>query len=68
MEAERAAIAELKAGQISGLRILVERYQAQAVQAATFIVKDTSLAEEIVQEAFLRAYQRIDQFDLNRST
>jgi len=63
MEAEKAAIAELKSGQIDGLRYLVESYQAQAVQAATLIIRDGSVAEEIVQEAFMRVYERIYQFD-----
>lgn len=65
-ETDQAAIAQLKAGQISGLQALVERYQAQAVQAATLITRDRAAAEDVVQEAFLRAYQRIAQFDAAR--
>lgn len=66
MQSDETAISQLKAGQIKGLRSLVEQYQAQAVQAATLIVGDPSLAEEIVQEAFLRVHAKIGQFDTSR--
>ncbi len=66
MQDDQTAIDQLKAGQISGLHSLVERYQVPAVQAAALIVGDPSLAEEIVQEAFLRVYAKIGQFDSSR--
>jgi RNA polymerase sigma-70 factor, ECF subfamily len=65
-DADQVVIAQLKAGRISGLQSLVERYQAPAVQAATLITQDRAVAEEVVQEAFLRAYHRIAQFDAAR--
>ncbi|MCS7222383.1 MAG: sigma-70 family RNA polymerase sigma factor [Anaerolineae bacterium] len=63
---EHEAIARLKRGDISGLEVLVRRYQVQAVRAATLITRDRALAEDIVQAAFLRAYERISQFDSGR--
>ncbi len=42
------------------------RHQLRAVRAAYLIVRDPALAEVIAQEAFLRAYSRIGQFDVNR--
>ncbi|MER3544402.1 MAG: RNA polymerase subunit sigma-24 [Chloroflexota bacterium] len=63
---EEEAIARLKRGNISGLEALVRRYQVQAVRAATLITRDRALAEDIVQAAFLRAYERIGQFDSGR--
>jgi RNA polymerase sigma-70 factor, ECF subfamily len=63
---EHEAIAGLKRGQIEGLAPLVERYQQQAIYAATLITRDRPLAEDIVQTAFLRAYERIAQFDARR--
>jgi RNA polymerase sigma-70 factor (ECF subfamily) len=65
-ERERDAIERLRRGDIDGLEVLVRRYQLQAVRAAVLITRDRALAEDIVQSAFLRAYQRIDQFDASR--
>ncbi len=63
---EHEAIARLKRGDIGGLEALVRKYQVQAVRAAYLITRDRALAEDIVQAAFLRAYERIGQFDAGR--
>jgi len=64
---EAEAITKLKAGNVTALRTLVEMYQVQSVQAAFLIIQDRAAAEDIVQNAFLRAYERIDQFDNSRA-
>jgi len=64
---ERKAIERLKRGDIQGLETLVRAYQVQAVRAAYLVARDRDQAEEIVQAAFLRSYERIDQFDAGRS-
>jgi RNA polymerase sigma-70 factor (ECF subfamily) len=64
---ERKAIEQLKQGDIQGLETLVRAYQVQAVRAACLVTHDRRLAEEIVQAAFLRSYERIEQFDVDRS-
>jgi len=61
--AERAAVARLRRGDVGGLEALVRAYQARAVRAAYLVTRDRALAEEVVQEAFVRAYERIGQFD-----
>ena len=63
---ERQAIERLKRGDVSGLEVLVRRHQAQAVQAAYLILRDCSLAEDVVQGAFVRAYEGIGRFDAER--
>lgn len=63
---EIQAIARLKQGDLSGLEALVRCYQVKAVHAAILIVHDREQAEEIVQNAFFRAAQKIDQFDERR--
>ena len=63
---EQEAIARLKRGDVGGLEALVRRYQVQAVRTAYLITRDRALAEDTVQAAFLRAYERIDQFDAGR--
>ena len=63
---EIEAITRLKHGDVRGLEVLVRKYQLDAVRIANSITKDLGLAEEIVQEAFLRVYWCIDQFDDRR--
>ena len=63
---ERSAIARLKQGDIGGLETLVRGYQVRAVRAAALITHDRAQAEDIVQNAFIRAYERIHQFDETR--
>jgi RNA polymerase sigma-70 factor (ECF subfamily) len=63
---ERQAIARLKAGDIAALDTLVELFYVRAVRAAFLVTRDRPLAEDVVQTAFLRAYERIAQFDSAR--
>ncbi len=63
---EHAAIVRLKQGDIGGLETLVRAYQVRAVRAAALITHDRALAEDLVQSAFIRAFERIDQFDDGR--
>lgn len=63
---DQIALSRLKQGDLNGLEILVNRYQAQAVRAAYLILYDRALAEDVVQSAFLKAAERIHQFDEER--
>jgi len=63
---EAEAIARLKQGDAGGLAMLVRRYQSPALRAACLITRDLALAEDIVQAAFVRACERIGQFDARR--
>lgn len=60
------AIQRLKSGDIVGLEILVSRYQAKALRVAFLIIHDEALAEDLVQETFVRLYRRIGGFDSTR--
>jgi RNA polymerase sigma-70 factor (ECF subfamily) len=64
---EKEAISRLKHGDISGLETLVRAYQVQAVGAADLITRDLAQAQDIVQTAFLRVYEHIQQFDDSRA-
>jgi RNA polymerase sigma-70 factor (ECF subfamily) len=59
-------IHRLKNGDIAGLETLIARYQVKAVRTAYFIIHDAQLAEDVVQDAFIRVYQRIRGFDESR--
>jgi len=60
---DHKAISRIKQGDLDGLEILVERYQSQAVHASYLILFDRSLAEDIVQMAFVKVAERIQQFN-----
>jgi RNA polymerase sigma-70 factor (ECF subfamily) len=45
---------------------LVSRYATPAVNFAARIVQDRALAEDLVQEAFVRAFQRLETYDPQR--
>ncbi len=63
---DRLAISRLRQGDLNGLETLVGRYQVRAVHAAYLILFDRMLAEEVVQAAFVKAAQRIHQYDDRR--
>lgn len=64
---EKQAVQRLTQGDIGGLEYLVVMHQVRAIRASYLITRDVGLAEEIVQEAFLRAYRSIQGFDPTRS-
>jgi RNA polymerase sigma-70 factor, ECF subfamily len=63
---ERKAVERLKRGDVGGLEVLVRRYHTRAVRAAYLVVHDRSLAEDLAQGAFVRAYEGIGRFDADR--
>ena len=60
------AIRRLKHGDIGGLEILMQQYQVKAARAAFLITHDESVAQDVVQETFIRICKRIHQFDESR--
>lgn len=63
---ERRAVERLKGGDPGGLEALVKAHQVRAVRAAYLICRDRALAEDVVQSAFVKAYERIGQYDATR--
>ena len=63
---EKQAVQRLKRGDIGGLEFLISRYQVKAVRAAYLITRDVGLAEEVVQESFVRTHRAIRGFDETR--
>ena len=60
------AIRQLKNGDIGGLECLIARYQDKALRTAFLVTHDESLAEDAVQDTFVRFYQRAKHFDETR--
>ena len=63
---ETQAIILLKKGDPAGLAALVKLHQVKALRTAALITGDPHTAEDIVQNAFLRAAEKIHQFDEKR--
>jgi RNA polymerase sigma-70 factor (ECF subfamily) len=60
------AIRRLKRGEIGGLECLIARYQGKALRTAFLITHDEPLAEDVVQDTFVRFYQRVKYFNETR--
>lgn len=45
---------------------LVRRYERRLLRVIQRFVRDADLAEDLAQEAFLRVYERLDQYDASR--
>jgi len=56
------AIAAARGGDQEAFCALVGRYQDVAFRAAFLVVRDAALAEDVVQEGFVRAYQNLGRF------
>jgi RNA polymerase sigma-70 factor (ECF subfamily) len=63
---EQQAVRLLKDGDLKGLDHLVQLYYFRAVKTAYLIVQDRDEAEDIVQNAFMHACEKIDQLASNR--
>ena len=63
---DREAIRRMKNGEIGGLEMMINRYQVKAMRTVFLVTRDRAMAEDIVQETFIRLYKRIHRFDENR--
>ena len=61
-ESDSVAVERTLAGERDAYRILVERHSQNVFRLAYRMTGNRPDAEEIVQEAFLRAYQKLGQF------
>lgn len=59
---EAALIERCRAGDTAAYRVLVERYRARASRLAVRIVRSEPDAEEVAQDAFVRAWVAIGEF------
>ena len=60
------AIRRVKNGDIGGLELLIARYQDKAVRTAYLVTHNEPMAEDVVQDAFVRFYERARSFDDRR--
>jgi RNA polymerase sigma-70 factor (ECF subfamily) len=62
-ESDAIAVERTLAGDRDAFRVLVERHSHSVFRLAYRMTGNQQDAEEVVQEAFLRAYQKLEQFE-----
>lgn len=60
---EAQLVDEARRGNQAAFGDLVQRYERRVIRVIGQFVRDQDLAQDLAQETFLRAYQRLDQFD-----
>src|SRR6476620_3741477 len=61
-DADRAVLVRLADGELDALEDLYDRYKTMAYSIAYRITNDASLAEDVVQEAFLGAWRNATRY------
>jgi RNA polymerase sigma-70 factor (ECF subfamily) len=61
-DADRAVLALVTAGQLDSLQELYDRYRTMAYSIALRITADASLAEDVVQDAFLGVWRNASRY------
>ena len=64
---ERELLARVQRGEVEAFDSLVRRHLARARVVARRLMQDPDDADDLVQDAFLRALQKIGTFDLERA-
>ncbi len=59
-------VEETRHGNRNAFGELVQRYEHRLVRVILRFIRNVDTAEELAQETFLRAYERLDQFDPSR--
>lgn len=61
-ESEDILIGKIKEGDRVAFRLLVEKYKDVSLSLAVSIIKDETQAEDILQEVFIKVYEKIGSF------
>ena len=65
---DEAVLAGMAAGDHEAALVLVRRYQHRVVGLAAGVVRDRGRAEDVAQEAFLRAWRHAGSYDARRGS
>jgi RNA polymerase sigma-70 factor (ECF subfamily) len=60
------AVQAVRGGAAQAYATIVRRFQASMMTLCTAILRDRQAAEELAQDVFVRAYQRLDSFDVRQ--
>ena len=61
-ESDDQLVARFKAGDVAAFQLLVERYEQRVRTIAYGVVRNTDLAEDLAQEAFIKLYKYLPSF------
>jgi RNA polymerase sigma factor (sigma-70 family) len=67
-EADRAVLARIAGGELAALEDLYDRYKTMAYSIAYRITNDATLAEDVVQDAFLGAWRNAARYAEGRGS
>jgi RNA polymerase sigma-70 factor (ECF subfamily) len=59
---DEVVVARVLAGALASFEVLMRRYNQRVFRAARAVVRDDAEAEDVVQDAWVRAYAHLDQF------
>ena len=59
-------VERVRTGQTEAFGILVLRYERRVIRVISRFVNDRDEVEDLAQDAFVKAYERLDQFDASR--
>ena len=59
---DQEVIERVKAGDTALYEIIMRRYNQRLYRVARAILRDDGEAEDVIQDAYVRAYQHLDQF------
>lgn len=59
---DEQVVDRVRAGETALYEILMRRYNQRLYRVACAILRDTAEAEDVIQDAYVRAYQHLDQF------
>jgi Sigma-70 region 2 len=59
---DQEIVERVKAGDTALYEIIMRRYNQRLYRVARAILRDDAEAEDVMQDAFVRAYQHLDQF------
>ena len=65
-DSDRDAVRAIRGGDREALAHLVQRYQTRLFGLVLMMVRRPGAAEEVTQDAFVRAFMHIDQYDDER--
>jgi RNA polymerase sigma factor (sigma-70 family) len=66
VESDEALISRVKKGDCEAFNPLVERYKMAVYKVMYRMVRNRDDAEDLVEEAFIKAYRAIARFDINK--